>query len=49
MCKLVSKHNQLVGMNVVLKSTLCSSLVYDLTLRLAYYAFLSIHDKEEDE
>ena len=39
----------MVGFSVVLKSTLCSTLDYHLTQRLAYYAFLSIHDKEEDE
>ena len=33
-------------MNVVLKSTLSS---YHLPLRLPYYAFLNIRDKEEDE
>ena len=39
----------MVGMNVVLKSTLSSSLVYHLPLQLPYNAFLSIRDKEEDE
>ena len=39
----------MVGMNDVLKSTLSSSLNYYLPLRLPYYAFLSIRDKEEDE
>ena len=39
----------MVGMNDVLKSTLSSSLNYHLPLRLPYYAFLSIRDKEEDE
>ena len=36
-------------MNVVWKSTLSPSLVYHLLLRLPYYAFLSIRDKEEGE
>ena len=36
-------------MNVVLKSTLSSSSVYHLPLRLPYYALLRIRDKEEDE
>ena len=39
----------MLGMNDVLKSTLSSSLNYHLPLRLSYYAFLSIRDKEEDE
>ena len=46
MCKSKSKHNR---WNVVLKSTLISSLVYHLPLRLPYNAFLSIRDNEEDE
>ena len=46
MCKLKRKHNR---WNVVLKSTLSSSLVYHLPLRLPYYAFLSIRDKEEGD
>ena len=37
----------MVGMNVVLKSTGSSSLVYHLPLRLPYYAFLSIRDKRK--
>ena len=37
------------GTAVVLKSTLSSSFVDHLTLRLPYYAFLSIRDNEEDE